>query len=224
MKTFGVIPARGGSKGIPRKNLVPINGKPLIQYTIEAALDSNINEVVVSSDDDEILELSAKLGAKPLLRPAHLAQDNTPSLPVIQHAFGSASSHFDAVLTLQPTSPLRTFRHINEAIELFGQYEDANSLVSVMKVPHNMVPESIMTLNESNFLIPYSKDKQPLRRQDKPTYYARNGAAIYITRNLSLQHYIFGGNTLIYEMSREESLDLDEKEDIPLIEYWLSNR
>ena len=117
MKILAIIPARGGSKGIPRKNIKELNGLPLIAYTIKAALNSNIDRVIVSTDDQEIKEVSEKYGAEVMLRPSNLALDNTPTLPVLQEIQARLEEPYDAVMTLQPTSPFRTSKHIN-AFEL----------------------------------------------------------------------------------------------------------
>jgi CMP-N-acetylneuraminic acid synthetase len=222
-KFLAIIPARGGSKGIPRKNIKLLKGKPLIFYTIKAALDcKKIDRVVVSTEDKEIAMISLKLGAEvPCLRPKQLAADKAPTLPVLQHMVDFLNKkenyHPDAVLTLQPTSPLRTKKHLDEAIDIFLKDKKADSLVSVVKVPHNMVPESIMRL-KGGYLEDYFAGKTVLRRQEKPTYYARNGAAIYITKTKKLKNYIRGGKVLPYFMSKLESVDVDDLEDWKLVE------
>lgn len=224
MKKFlAIIPARGGSKGIPRKNIKLLRGKPLIYYTIKAALAcKKIDRVVVSTEDKEIAKISLKLGAEvPCLRPKQLAGDKAPTLPVLQHMVDYLKNKEKykpyAVLTLQPTSPLRTKKHLAEAISLFLNDQKADSLVSVVKIPHNMVPESIMKLR-GKYLKDYSPLKRVLRRQDKPVYYARNGAAIYITKTEKLKYYIRGGKVLPFFMSKLESVDIDDPEDWTLVE------
>ncbi len=224
MKYLGVIPARGGSKGIPRKNIKKLMGKPLIEYTIDAALNSNLDDVVVTSDCEEILEFSRIKGVRTITRPSELSRDDTPSRPVIEHAYNAAEQHFDAVVTLQPTSPLRTFQHINEALKMFTNSAYADSLVSVEKVPHNMTPESLMVLENGQLVDYLVGQEKVLRRQDKKTYYARNGAAIYITRSDNLKEFIFGGNIVSYKMARLSSFDLDDLEDWQLIEMVLSEK
>lgn len=209
MKTLGIIPARGGSKGIPKKNIKILNSKPLIVYTLEAAIKSTIDRVVVSTDCDEIAEVAKQFEVEVILRPSALAKDNTPMLPVLQHIVENINETFDAIVTLQPTSPLRVAKHINEAIELFKKDEMADSLVSVTQVPHNYMPEKLMKI-EDKYLVGNSEAK---RRQEINRAYARNGAAIYITRTNRLNKYIFGGNILPYFMSKINSIDVDELED-----------
>ena len=147
MKILGIIPARGGSKGIPKKNIKLLNGKPLIAYTIEAALASNLDRVIVSTDCKEIAGISKEYGAEVIIRSFNLAEDTTPTLPVLQHVVSKLEVEFDAVMTLQPTSPLRTSKHINEAIELFESDKEVDSLVSVVEVPHNYMPEKLMSFD-----------------------------------------------------------------------------
>ncbi len=219
MKYLGVIPARGGSKGIKHKNKKLLNGKPLIQYSIDAALNSKIDCVVVSTDDNDIIEIAKSSNVKVIKRPSGLAQDDTPTLPVLQHALLEAQDSFDAVITLQPTSPLRTHEHINDAINLFESKENADSLVSVVKVPHNMIPESIMK-KEGDFIINYQSSKL-FNRQNKPIYFARNGAAIYITKVSRLDFEVFGGKIVPFEMSLLESFDIDDEDDWTIVEKFL---
>ena len=220
MRYLTVIPARGGSKGIKDKNKKALHGKPLIQYTIEAAQQSVINDLAVSTDDNEIAGIAEALGVRVIVRPNELAQDNTQTLPVLQHALKESGEGFDAIITLQPTSPLRTAKHINEAITLFESSKDADSLVSVVKVPHNMVPESIMEINDG-YLVNCSNSNL-LRRQDKPTYFARNGAAIYITTVKQLAYSVFGGKIIPYEMSKIHSIDIDDIEDWALVDSLMA--
>jgi len=221
MNVLGVIPARGGSKGIPGKNKKLLLGKPLILYTIEAAINSKLSSVVVSTDDYEIAEISEQAGIPVIHRPVDLAEDNTPTLPVIQHALSVQSEYYEAVMTLQPTSPLRTVRHINDSLDVFNDNPDADSLVSVTKVPHTYVPESLMVME--GIWLKHWNDEKLLRRQDKPVYWARNGAAIYITRTRNLVDYIVGGKILPFEMKRIESIDVDNMEDWTIAELLLKN-
>lgn len=222
MRALGVVPARGGSKGIPRKNIRPLAGKPLIAWTLEAARASRLARTVVSTEDEEIADVARSLGAEVLMRPPHLAEDATPTLPVLQDAvarLASAGQHFDAVMTLQPTSPLRKASHIDEALALFAASRDADSLVSVVQVPHNMTPPSLMRLGPEGLLENYIQEGSlPLRRQEKPLLFARNGAAIYITRASCLDRFIFGGRMLSYRMSKRDSIDIDDQEDWEMAE------
>lgn len=213
MKTLGIIPARGGSKGIPKKNIKLLNGKPLIAYTLEAALSSTIDRVVVSTDCQEIAQIAKQFGVEVIIRPSDLAKDSTPTLPVLQYTVNNINETFDAVVTLQPTSPLRVAKHINEAIELFKNDDMADSLVSVIEVPHNYMPEKLMDI-KGKYLVGNSEAK---RRQEINKAYARNGAAIYITKSSRLDDYIFGGNILPYFMEKINSVDIDYIEDWEIV-------
>ena len=214
MKIIGIIPARGGSKGIPKKNIKLLNGKPLIAYTIEQALKSKLNKVIVSTDCDEIADISRKYGLEVIMRPIELAQDNTPTLPVLLDVVNKLDEKYDCVMTLQPTSPLRTLNHINEAIKLFENNKDADSLVSVVELPHNFMAEKLMNI-EGKYLVGNSEVK---RRQEMEISYARNGAAIYITKTEKLGEYIFGGKILPYIMKKIDSFDIDDMEDWEIVE------
>ncbi len=224
MNIVAIIPARGGSKGIVGKNKKLLIGKPLIQYTLDAALaSSQFKLIIVSTDDQDIADLCLSQNVQVQFRPEHLCGDLVPTLPVLQHVISNSNIDIDAVMTLQPTSPLRTSQHIIEAIELFKQNHEADSLVSVVKVPHNFNPESLMKI-EGNYLVNYLEVNPILRRQDKKTYFARNGAAIYITKRQQLEKSIFGGKIIGYEMAAIDSLDIDNIEDWEMAELILSKR
>jgi CMP-N,N'-diacetyllegionaminic acid synthase len=209
---IGFIPARGGSKGVPGKNKKILCGKPLIQYTIDAALQSKLSALVVSSDDEEILQLANAAGIHAVKRPEQFASDLAPTLQALQHALANVLGQFDAVMTLQPTSPLRKTVHINEAIALFENDANADSLVSVVQAPHKFTGNSLMIKN-GVYIQPAEAGELVLRRQDKPVLWGRNGAAIYITRINKVEEYIFGGNIIPYEMTKSESIDIDDMED-----------
>jgi len=224
MESLGIIPARGGSKGIPHKNIRQICGKPLIAFTIEAAQKSNLNRFIVSTDDIEISQIATSYNAEVMMRPIELALDESPTLPVLQHVVSNIDKKFDVIATLQPTSPLRTAQHINEALDLIKSDPEADSLVSVVQIPHHYTPGSIMQLADDGYLKNYiDTNSHILRRQEKPVYFARNGAAIYITRTNNLKEYILGGKILPYFMNRIESIDIDCTDDLVLAELIISN-
>jgi CMP-N,N'-diacetyllegionaminic acid synthase len=220
MRVIGVIPARGGSKGIPMKNVKRLNGKPLIAYTIEAALASNLDRVIVSTDCKEIAEVSRGYKVEVIMRSDKLAQDDTPTLPVLQDLISKMVDKYDAVMTLQPTSPLRTASHINEALSIYLDNVDADSLVSVVKTPHNFMPEKLMTYN-GKYLTGSGIIK---RRQDMRSVYARNGAAIYITKIEKLDKYIFGGKIIPFFMNKLDGIDIDDMEDWILLEALVKSQ
>jgi len=207
------------------KNIKLLNGIPLIAYTIESALASKVDRVIVSTESEKIAKVALAYSADVIIRPNKLSQDDTPTLPVIQNVVESLEEEFEYVVTLQPTSPLRTNKHIDSALELFTSNDDADSLVSVTKVPHNMNPYSITLLDEKGYLVDYiDQDQLVLRRQDKKLFYARNGAAIYITRMNRINEYIFGGNIIPFFMNKIDSIDIDNEEDFNLASYIIKIR
>ena len=228
MTVLGVIPARGGSKGIPGKNLRVLAGRPLLAYTIEAALASQqLTRVVLSTDDPGIADVGRALGVEvPFMRPPELASDSAPMLPVLVHAVRAlAGTGFraDAMVLLQPTSPLRRAEHIDAAIEML-RATGADSVVSVVEVPHQFSPVSVMTL-DGDQLHPYLAGSQVTRRQDKLRVFARNGPAVLAVRAKVLEAgSLYGSDTRALLMSYPESIDVDEAADLERVEFVLSKR
>lgn len=216
---FAIVPARGGSKGIPNKNMVELGGIPLIQHTINAIKESKIEDFVVTTDSESIIKYCESNNYNYVVRPTDLAQDDSKAIDVVNHVTKQLKKQYEYIVYLQPTSPFRNYKHINKAIELVLNDPSADSLVSVVKVPHNFIPESIMELN-GKYLNEFSNDKI-YQRQFKPTYYARNGAAIYVTKRKRLKDYIFGGKILCLEMDKFESIDIDEYCDLELASMYL---
>lgn len=221
-KILAIIPARGGSKGFPGKNIYPVNGKPLIAYTIEAALNSNhITRTIVSSDNDEILSISKELGAIPLKRPEKLAQDSSSSEDTIHHVIRTLSTQgeeFDILVLLQPTSPLRGAEDIDNSIELMLK-NNASAVISVTNI--GIKPFKSYYLNENGFLQGVHNNKTPnMRRQDLPDAYLANGAiyAIYVDEFLRTSS-LMPEATIPYVMDDEKSIDIDTIEDILEVEY-----
>lgn len=233
MNVLGLIPARGGSKSIPRKNVAPLAGRPVLAYTCKAALASRLlTRVVLSTDDDEIARVGHTYGAEvPFRRPLELAQDNTPSLAVAQHATLWLREHegweADVLVLLQPTSPLRKACHIDDALERMIQI-GADTVVSVVEVPHRFSPYSVMTLREG-WLHDFWQEPLPFdryRRQNLPILYARNGPAILASRVEVLfeRQSFYGMRVIPYIMREEDSVDLDTLFDLRLAEWLLSQR
>lgn len=221
---IAVIPARGGSKGIPRKNLALLDGRPLIAWTIKSALESGaFKRLIVSTDDPEIAEVGRREGADvPFLRPAEFAGDVAPAIGVIHHALDTLglalSDASSSVAYLQPTSPFRTAVQLREAVELFEE-QQPDTLVSVQRVPHNMVPGAQMVpVVESYPLWLASPAGQVLRRQEKAVTYVRNGPAILIAsaRDVLEHGRLYGERVLGYEMDRLSSLDIDDPLDLDM--------
>jgi len=227
VNVLGLIPARGGSKAIPKKNIIPLAGQPLLAYTCEAALTSQrLTRVLLDTDDLEIAEVGRACGVEvPFMRPLDLAADATPILPVIQHALTwlKEQGNFlvDIVVLLQPTSPLRKAEHIDAAVDLLVE-SGADTVVSVVAVPHNFSPASVMLLDERGYLTPFEAGPMILRRQDKPKVYARNGPAVLaIRREIIEQGRLYGDVVFPLEMSRIESIDIDDGDDLAMAEFWL---
>ena len=228
MNVLGIVPARGGSKGIPRKNISSVAGRPLLAYTVDAVRESRrLGHVVLSTDDEAIAEAGRALGLDaPFLRPAALAADDTPMMPVLRHAVDEMAARgfaADAVVLLQPTSPLRRGGHIDAAVELLER-TGADSVVSVVEVPHHFSPASVMRLDGER-LAPYAAGPVVTRRQDKPRVYARNGPAVLAARVAALDRAsLYDGDCRPLIMSAEESLDVDSPWDLELLEFILSRR
>ena len=227
MNVLGLIPARGGSKAIPRKNIVDLAGKPLLAYTCQAALGCHsLTRVVLNTDDEEIAAVGRRYGAEvPFLRPENLAADETPILPVIQHTLAwlekQAGFKTDIVVLLQPTSPLRQAIHIDEAVASMLQ-SGADTVVSVVAVPHNFNPVSVMRQEENGWLVPFASGEMILRRQEKPRVFARNGPAILAVRRGVLDTgKLYGERVLPYMMDWAASIDIDEPQDLEVASFWL---
>ncbi|NIJ45434.1 CMP-N-acetylneuraminic acid synthetase [Wenyingzhuangia heitensis] len=229
MKILGIIPARGGSKGVPRKNIKLLGNKPLLQYTSEVALQSSfVDTLMLTSDDDEIIEVAKGLGIQvPFKRPENLALDTTPTLPVIIHAieyYKSIGQEFDAVLLLQATSPFRTTEFLNKAIETFIE-KDTDSLVSVQQVPHEYNPHWVFEVNENDTLnIATGEEEIISRRQELPLSYHRDGS-IYITKTSVLleQHSLYGKSISYIASPEEWYVNIDTMEDWKKAEILVKN-
>lgn len=220
MKTFALIPARGGSKGITRKNIKMIAGKPLIVWTIEAALRSSLlSAVVVSTDDLEIAQVARQAGAQvPFMRPAELAQDQTPGLDPVLHALDQLPQ-FDYVLVLQPTSPLRTTDDIDGLLNLVAQ-KKTPSAVSVAEADTH--PYWTYRLNADQTMARFMDAAPVARRQDLPSVFSLNGAMYFADANwLRDSGSLVGAETLAYIMSKEHSVDLDTPLDWKFAELLL---
>src|SRR5690606_26912718 len=171
MRVLGLIPARGGSKGIPRKNIRLLCGKPLLQYTVEAALGAvRLTRIILSTDDEEIAEVGRACGVEiPFLRPAELARDDTPTLPVVKHAvqwLETRGEYFDAICLLQPTNPLRRSEDIDNCIDLLER-SHADAVVSVAPVPVKYNPHWVYFQGEDGLLHLSTGEAAPIpRRQD----------------------------------------------------------
>lgn len=219
MKILAIIPARGGSKRLPGKNIKKLNGKPLIAWTIEAALKSKyISDVIVSTDDIEIANVSEEYGADvPFMRPQELSSDKATSIAVVEHAINfskvNLSKEYDFILLLQPTSPLRISKDIDNAIELLVR-KKADSIVSMCECEHS--PLWSNTLPEDHNINDFDKEEiKNQRSQDLPTYYRYNGA-IYLSRVNRLlkdKDFSFRSKSYAYIMPMNRSVDIDNELD-----------
>jgi CMP-N-acetylneuraminic acid synthetase len=213
-----LIPARGGSKGIPRKNLAPLAGKPLVAWTVEAALAARTPvRAVVSTDDGEIATVAAALGAGVLVRPEELAADETPMLDVVLHA-ADALGDAEVLVVLQPTSPLRRAEHVDAAVALLEE-TGADCVVSVVEVPHAFRPGKLLSVEDGRVR---ALGDEPLHRDLAPLY-ARNGPAVLALRVDGLaERGLYGGDVRALVMEPADSIDVDSAFDLRLAESLLS--
>lgn len=226
MRVVATICARGGSKGVPRKNLRPLCGKPLVAHSIEQALScSRIQSVFVSTDDPEIAEVARGAGAVvPFLRPAELATDDAGKLPVIRHLASHIADNeppFDLLIDLDPTSPLRSLDDINGCLDAVKPGVD-NVITGYLS---DKSPYFNMVERDERGWARLSKPPpaQVARRQDSPPVFAMN-ASIYVWRSTTLHLGLFEGNSYLYEMPRERSVDIDSEVDFILVEALMSSR
>ena len=225
MNILAIIPARGGSKGIPRKNIKLLAGKPLIAYSIEVAIKSKfINKIVVSTDDDEIAQISKNYNSEVVMRPKEMAKDDSPTIDSVIHVLnfmGKKEYFVDLVVLLQPTSPLRTQKDVDNAIKLFIKNKDkCDSLVSVCEFEHS--PYWGLKV-ESEYLKPIFGNKYlKTRRQELPKSFIPNGA-IFISTPKKLKEFktFYSPRTLSYIMPAEKSIDMDSQMDFMLAQLIL---
>jgi CMP-N-acetylneuraminic acid synthetase len=221
---LGLVTARGGSKGLPGKNLRPLAGKPLLSYTVKAARDSGVlDRIVLSTDDDEIAAVGRSFGCEvPFMRPADLARDETPHLPVVQHAVRWLGDHQhyvpDAVMILQPTSPFRLPDHIGDAVKLL-ESSGADSVVGVCAVPDHVHPMRTVTIDASGittlFVTGEPLSRRINRRQDMPPAWTINGA-VYLLRTpllFAAEPGLYGDRVAAYVMPPTASVSIDSLED-----------
>lgn len=224
MKILYLIPARGGSKGLFRKNVLKLNHKPMINYTVDAALDllTDNDEICVSTDDEEIRSVVEKNGIKiPFIRPAHLSNDEATTEEVVNHALKWYSNHdkfFDIVVLLQPTSPLRTSTHIKEALDLW--HRNIDMVVSVKETDSN--PYYVLFEEGEDSFLKKSKLGNFTRRQDCPVVYEYNGAIYVISVNsLENKSLMTFDRVKKYLMTKQTSIDVDDIIDFKLAEITI---
>ena len=222
VETLVIIPARAGSKRVKDKNIRNCAGKPLIAWSIEAALNSSlVNRVIVSTDSAEIAAVAELHGAEvPFLRAAELSGDDVPTLLVLQDALDKLRPYSpDLIVLLQPTSPTRTSADVDSAIQIFRSRPGLDSLVSCQKIPHQFHPEKLLQMDSQGLAIA-SKSQPP---DLASIFYARNGPSIAISKyDTILAGSIYGEQSLLFEMPVENSIDIDTEHDLSIAEFQLN--
>lgn len=227
MRVLGLITARGGSKGIARKNIRILGGKPLLQWTIETALAAHsLSSVILSTEDEEIAAIGRRCGvAVPFLRPLELAADDTPTLPVVQHAVRTLEQigdRFEAVCLLQPTSPFRKAVDIDLCVELLAA-SNADAVVSVLRVPTEYNPHWVYFRGPNEFLTLSTGGVEPVpQRQLLPQAFHRDGS-MYVTRRnvLMEENSLYGAHVIGYEVNGENNINIDTPSDWLLAEAMM---
>ena len=227
-KLLAIIPARGGSKRLPNKNILDLAGKPLIVWTIDAAKKSKyIDRIVVSTDSSRIAEIALKAGAEvPFMRPEHLAQDDTSTYDVVDHTLTQLRNYgnqYECLLLLQPTSPLRKSEHIDGAADLFTA-KNADAVISVTGVDH--LNEWSGNIPKSLCMEKYFQGKTEKQSQELSIKYKINGA-IYLVDVSKLSKYktfFIPNNIFAYQMEKEVSIDVDIQFDFDISEYLIKQR
>lgn len=218
MRVLGLIPARGGSKGVPRKNIKLLCGKPLLWYTAQAALEATrLARVVLTTDDEEIAAVGRDCGVEvPFLRPAELAQDSTPTLPVAQHAvrmLEESGDRFDALCLLQPTNPLRRSADIDACIDLLDSSE-ADAVATILPVPAEYNPHWVYFQDAEGLLRLSTGEDAPIpRRQSLPPAFHREGSVYVVRRDVLMDGNSFYGRRFagfLLDAARHANIDTFE--------------
>ena len=229
MRILGLITARGGSKGVLRKNVKLLHELPLIGYSIKSALETDLlDDVIVSTEDAEIAKISKQLGAKvPFMRPQELATDNSPTIDTIVYTvkkLQSLGEEYDAICLLQPTTPFRNQKDLVKAIEKFKTTR-ADSLISVRKVPHQYNPHWVFERTESTpyLTIATGEDRIISRRQELPEAFYRDGS-IYLTKVSVIidEKSLFGKKITYYETKYSPDINIDTLEDWKKAEAYIN--
>lgn len=229
MTRLGLVPARAGSKGVPDKNIRPLAGRPLLEYTARAAAESGVlDRVVLSTDSPAIAEAGRRAGLEvPFMRPPALAQDETPMLPVVRHALETLAAGgwmADVIVLLQPTSPLRRPSHIRDAVALLDR-TGADAVVSVVELPRHLSPDYVMRIDEGRLRPFLPEGARVTRRQDARPAYSRDGT-VYVFRRATLERFgdIYGDDCRPLILEAADSLSIDSPEDWAAAEGILAGR
>ena len=226
---LGVVPARGGSKGVPGKNIRPVLGKPLIAYAIECGLESpSVDHLIVTTDSPQIASIAREYGADvPFMRPAELSADTTPMLPVLLHAITEAEGHYnekvDAIVLLDPTGPLRAVDDVEQCIKLLRD-SSCDAVVSGNTAHRN--PYFNMAVQNNGYVRLMAQASEPVgRRQDCPVVYDLNTVVwVYSRRAIMEERARIPERTLLYLVSPERAIDIDTDLDFEILEFLMSRR
>jgi CMP-N,N'-diacetyllegionaminic acid synthase len=229
LRTLGIIPARAGSKRLPRKNVLPLGGKPLVAWSIEAARSAQrLSRLVVSSDDREVLDIAASYDERlPLARPAELATDTSLAIEFVRHALetleGQGEGPFDAVVIVQPSSPLTLPADIDATVDLLAT-SGAESAVSVVQLDHAIHPWKMKVLDGDRLLSYLVDERGRTAAHELPPIYVRN-CSVYATRRSAIDAgQILSDDCRGYVMPRERSIDINEVLDLAFAEFLLSRQ
>ena len=230
MKVLGIVPARGGSKRIPQKNLYLLGGIPLICHCLRTAKKcSSIDRLVVSTEDAAIAEVAKKEGVEIIKRPVELAQDNTPTLPVIKHVINELDKtgfHADIILTIQPTYPFITVDNIEKAIKAFFENGDFDSVTTVKRAPFHYHPYNARKINEDgtiSFMFPEDKKKCPNSQSAPPVYFFGN---LYASKRATIfeKDSLYGDKSFPIEVDNIEGFDIDDMFDMEMAECLIKKK
>lgn len=228
MKILGIIPARGGSKGVRRKNIALLGNKPLIAYTIDAALKSKLDRVIVSTEDDEIATIASNYGVEvPFKRPIELATDSSNSIDVAIHGLKEMErldqKIYDAVMYLQPTTPFRSSADINSSINLLKTNPEADSVISVVDVKGSH-PARMKYIDNGYLIDPdFCEKVENQNRQELTPMFIRNGAIYLTKKEIILDASFKGKRSLAHKMSFNDSVNIDSLEDFEFAQ-WIFNK
>ncbi|MGL3001284.1 cytidylyltransferase domain-containing protein [Flavobacterium sp. RSSB_23] len=217
MKVLAIIPARGGSKGVPKKNVKLLGGIPLIAHAINCAKESSrVTKIIVSTDCEEIAAIAKKNSCEVMIRPNDLASDTSNVVLTVEHAYKTLNEDFDIIVLLQPTSPLRTGKDLDNIIEMFERDTKLDGVISVVPFD-DLHPARMYNLGTNNELIPFIKDSESMRRQDLEPVYYRNGC-FYAVKSQSFftEKSFMVKNKKAYIMDAEWLVNIDTPRDFKI--------
>jgi len=233
MRVLGVIPARGGSKGVVNKNLRPVGGEPLIAHSIRAARQSShLTRFLTTTDSEEIARVAREYDCPVLIRPSHLGLDDSPILGAVVHALEECERHsgqpYDAIVLLQPTSPIRTGEDIDNVIGILKDDPEVDGVISVCPMD-DVHPARMYRLDDDRWMHPLYEELETAQRQSLPLVYYRNGALYAVRRTVVVdQHMMMARRKKAYVMSREHLANIDDERDLviadTLVRLWKEGR